>query len=384
MVIRIDTVSRENAASAGKTVPTGARDGVFDALKVVASALIVFLHFQQMTGVTHNGINFYGGRFHFGLVVEFFFILSGLFAERYIQRIEAGLSFKTFYLRRFFRLFPVTALSVLAHVVIHTLRFHALEGTWENSKLSIWKLLLTVLGIQDGWVTTNPKINNPLWYISVLLLCEVLFYFTCFYARRKKIPVLYLHIMLILLGIGIRTYGLNTMFLNVDTARGYVAFFWGVILAGILRTVQPKGIPILISVVVVTGIPVLIWQQSCLVAEGMTYLMVFLFYPALLLLCMAQPVKKLFRYPWISILGAISFDVYVWHENCMELMFYSIQRFGLSISLGRYRTMLAFYLLSCVVGVLSYYLVEKPCGRKIQALLYRLLEEQTDPNVQTG
>ena len=52
-----------------------------DTLKFTAAILIVFHHFQQSTGACFSGINFYGGKFYFGNLVELFFILSGICAR---------------------------------------------------------------------------------------------------------------------------------------------------------------------------------------------------------------------------------------------------------------------------------------------------------------
>ena len=53
------------------------RNDGLDIIKVIATIIIVFHHYQQVTGVIFDGINFYGGKFPFGYVVELFFIISG-------------------------------------------------------------------------------------------------------------------------------------------------------------------------------------------------------------------------------------------------------------------------------------------------------------------
>ncbi len=51
-----------------------------DVLRIIATILIIFHHYGQVTGLYLEGhINYWNGRFYFGYVVEFFFLLSGYF-----------------------------------------------------------------------------------------------------------------------------------------------------------------------------------------------------------------------------------------------------------------------------------------------------------------
>lgn len=54
-------------------------DGL-DLIKAVSITLIVFHHYQQSFSSTFNGVNFYGGSFYFGFIVELFFMISGFVA----------------------------------------------------------------------------------------------------------------------------------------------------------------------------------------------------------------------------------------------------------------------------------------------------------------
>lgn len=61
-----------------------------DLLKAVAVTLIVFHHYQQSFGVTFPGLNFYGGKFYFGNLVEFFFLVSGFVALYSFKGCQEG------------------------------------------------------------------------------------------------------------------------------------------------------------------------------------------------------------------------------------------------------------------------------------------------------
>lgn len=84
------------------------RDYSLDFIKIIATIIIVFHHYQQVTGVIFDrGINFYNGIFYFGYVVELFFIISGYLMFDYIEKIYSGLDFKNFFTKRFIRIFPM-------------------------------------------------------------------------------------------------------------------------------------------------------------------------------------------------------------------------------------------------------------------------------------
>lgn len=71
-----------------------------DVLRIIATILIIFHHYQQVTGAYFEGhINFSNGRFYFGYIVEFFFLLSGYFMYRYVKRSTRAFHLKSFLFR---------------------------------------------------------------------------------------------------------------------------------------------------------------------------------------------------------------------------------------------------------------------------------------------
>lgn len=362
------------AMEVGET-SVASRSYSLDVIKIIATVLIVFHHYQQHYDVELDHINFYGGKFYFGYIVELFFILSGYFMAKYISQIQDGLSFKEFYLKRFLRLFPLVALSTIAYAFLNTWWLYLSSGVWENEKISLWKMFITMIGIQDGWVFANPSINNPVWYISVLLLCYIVFYITCIYAKRKKIPVIYLHIFLILLGFGIQTYKIKLPFMINHSARGYIAFFWGVIFAQIVKKIKINWKWVLSCALIVCVFPVLIWKESILMSSEVGYSMTFFFYPALIILFLTEPVQKLFNHPWIGKYGEISFDIYIWHLCCFGLIDCLLKVFHWKINKGSYKLMFLYYIGIALVGTVSYFFFEQPCARKTKEWLRHISEQ---------
>ena len=65
----------------------------FDYAKIIAASFLVFHHYQQVFDCQFPGINFYGGKIGFGLLVELFFIISGfltLYSEQRLMSVRGA------------------------------------------------------------------------------------------------------------------------------------------------------------------------------------------------------------------------------------------------------------------------------------------------------
>ena len=83
------------------------RKSLPDIIKIICTVCILFHHYQQLTGTFfYRGLNFYGGRFYFGYLVELFFIMSGWVMVSYIEKIKDKMSFPAFFSKRAIRLLP--------------------------------------------------------------------------------------------------------------------------------------------------------------------------------------------------------------------------------------------------------------------------------------
>ncbi len=77
-------------------------------------------------------------------------------------------------------------------------------------------------------------INNPIWYISVLLVCYITLYFCVWFAKRVNIKKEYLFIAVIVIGMMLIVGGIDWPILCGRTGRGFVAFFFRNIVGKIL------------------------------------------------------------------------------------------------------------------------------------------------------
>jgi len=92
-----------------------ARNNSLDFLKIIATILIVFHHYQQALNVEFTQINFFGGKFYFGYLVELFFLISGFLMFNYIEKIKQGLNFESFFINRVKRFLPLVAIAAILY-----------------------------------------------------------------------------------------------------------------------------------------------------------------------------------------------------------------------------------------------------------------------------
>lgn len=353
---------------------TNERKYSLDVLRILATVLIVFHHYGQVTGLYLEGhVNYWNGRFYFGYMVEFFFLLSGYFMYRYVEKIHKGLTFKKFFLPRALRLLPLVLISGVVYEVLLGIYQKVCGGDWFGISITVWGVIINALGVQDGWVFANPMVNNPTWYISVLLLCYIVFYLLTYLSKRWQVPHTYLFIFMVLLGCGARTFGLDLPFLNGSSCRGYYAFFFGVLLAEWLERLsaakRSQNIYIFWgSVAAVALLLCLMVYKWAWVASGINFLMTFCFYPALIIIFSSKPLVRLFDHKFIGILGKITYDTYIWHCPNFLLLYIIPAITGRNWDLLTAKAMLVFTMVSFAVGAVSYYALERPISGKLRKL----------------
>lgn len=340
------------------------RDYSLDVIKILATIIIVFHHYQQTIGGHFKFIDFYGGKFYFGYIVELFFLLSGYFMYRYIDKIKNGLNFKKFFKKRYLRFFPLVALTSIVYSVLLYIYTNVLHLKWFGYKVSLWGTIISSLCISEGFGLSNPCINYPNWYISVLLICFIVFYILVQISIKNKIPINYLFIIMIIIGFGIRTYNIKLPFMTPNVARGYYSFFFGLLLYDILMKYKINRFIKIISLLFVILIPILI-HYDIPIFKDVNYLMTFLYYPALIIIFKYTRINKLFKKSFISTISEVTFDVYLWHNVLLLFMCLLIKAFKITINLASLKIMICFTIASFIVGFVSYYVFEKPIKNRI-------------------
>jgi len=362
-----------------KTTP---RSYGLDFLKVIATLIIVLHHYQQVFNVVFtNHINFCWDWFYWGYMVELFFILSGYFMYKYVDTISSGdFTLSSWVVRRAKRLLPLMAVGAVVYegfFVLYRQIYHANFASLGT--ITVWGVVIAALGLQTGGVFENKFVNNPTWYISVLLICYVVFYLITRLAKLLKCKPYYLYVMMVFLGAGIMQSEISYPFLNTYVARGYQCFFLGLLLAQFVQTYGITRKEVLFcSFALLFLTAVLIVMPSILIPD-MSQILSFLLYPALIILLESDSVKKLFH-PFWGTLGQISFNVYIWHLT----VFIAVEVFcgiaGYQLNYTSVSTMYAVAGITVLAGTASHFLVEKRLNRFVDRQISALQDRAARRN----
>lgn len=291
------------------------KNGAIELLRIIATTGILMHHYQQFTGGFFDSGNAYGP-FPWGQLVEFFFLLSGYLSIKYISLLSKTLTLKEFMVKKAVRLLPTVAIGALFQQVLFfagemmTSKIRIVDNPWDC--LNPWTWLTASLGIDTGGAVKQEKLTFVTWYVSVLLLCYFVFALAVKIAHRLHFSANLLFAALVLLGISIVSYQCDVPFFNVHAARGYYAFFFGVLLACVFDIL--KRIPhyqIYCVIAICLSIIYLFGLNRLYQAWGEQFIMTFVLYPGMIFACENSRVNQLFNRKMLFVLGDCSFTVYV-------------------------------------------------------------------------
>lgn len=351
---------------------------VLDPIRFAASILILFHHYQQVFGVHFAHVNFWGGVLHVGNLTELFFVISGFLAVMSTEkRLSAYWTIQNG-LREWFhrakRIYPMASLACLSYLFLAHV-YRQLVGEWPDSlcdyadlKTILASMLLLFCGIPGLYMT---GINNPSWYLCVLLLCYHLLFFFLILSSRLRIRKSLLFGLAILLALTGPYVPVLSAFVAGGAQRGYLSFFLGAALAEIFPTLSVERAKricvyadaglILAALLLCTGhysglaFFLQKWQRLALT---------FLLYPVLLLHVWAfDPVLNgKFR-----MLGKISFEIYLWH--CVLFVALRLLLLFLNRDLPETFSMMMLVSLSCCLwAYVMLRWVEEPITRSLRSL----------------
>lgn len=357
------------------------RRASLDFIKVVSTVLIVFHHYCQSTGAYFDGgINFAGGVFPFGYLVELFFLISGMMMYRYVDRImKDELGFRKFFVTRYSRLMPLVFVSAVSYMLIDSYVYYPIMGSFFSGKApAIWGGVLDMLCLQTGWLSENEyMINNPTWYVSTLLLCYVVFYFITEICRKKKKNPW--RAFIIMSAIGVFEWivwnitGFQIPFINSASARGFMSFFGGLVFSRELELhlKDRKVIHYLIACVfLVISVFVVKVGVSFLLPVGLALIT----YPSIIYLFTGLENTVFFKKSgglW-SLLAQTAYSVYIWHV-CGLMLFEGLNvRLDLGVNWNEPIVMYIFVGLMEILAFPSFWFIERKLNSQFDKLLTKL------------
>lgn len=336
--------------------PPVRRNYALDAVKVLATTLILFHHYQQVAGGSWPRFAVFFGNefFYWGIMVELFFIISGFFAYRSLS--ELNTTFGVYIGKKCSRLLPVAAVSTGAYCVLTYLHYLLKGKPWVFKDLpDVFGLVVSCLGLQKGFGFDGARLNNPTWFISVLLMCYICFYLLAYLAKQHRWRLEWMLLVVIVLAQNLLQKDCVMPFLRLDSLRGYQCFALGVLLGRFVAVYRVhKPLAGLCAAVIAVCIGFWMFAPAFIETTGS---FVFLFTPALILLAQTEQAQKLFRHPLWGTLSAVSFNVYVWHSTLQAFLALVAPQLVYGRTVG---SMLLFALIAWLAGTLSHYFIERP------------------------
>jgi peptidoglycan/LPS O-acetylase OafA/YrhL len=165
---------------------------VLDSFRGICACLVAISHFNANSILSGHALFDHGG-----IYVNFFFVLSGfiIFAN-YEEKLRAGYSLGKFMFLRFFRLWPLHIVVLLAFVFTDLLQlFLHIDGASVNPPFqgegeSIPEIMLNA-GLLHGFFQFAPyALNGPSWSISIELWTYLFFAILLLYLGRAYKPVI--------------------------------------------------------------------------------------------------------------------------------------------------------------------------------------------------
>lgn len=338
---------------------TNRRDHALDFLKIIATLVIVLHHYENAFGLHFETLNFGNGKFYFGFVVELFFMISGFVSFFSIQKIQDGVSFDRYFSGKVLRLLPLAALSTGAFAAMYL-------KVWGTEGFSLFKVIVTAFCVQRGGPFDEVLVNSHLWFLSVLLICYVFFFIIIRTGQKLQINWRYGCFFMAVLGASICSVSWDLPYLNEFAARGYMAFFMGPLLAAAIKKHGPGMPALIVSLATVVVMVLLIVFRFDIMEYGLRYILVFILFPALIVLFETPPLQRLLDHRVLGTMAQIAFNVYIWHFDLNTLCAIENDLRGLGIDFTTRRAEMTVLLLAVIIGTASFFLIERPITKLIK------------------
>lgn len=349
----------------------------FNLLKFIgAFAIAVYLHYNDhflpYIGMENpfkeNSFIWFVSKYSF-VFVEMYFIISGfLFTYAYKKKILEGMHFDFFFSKRLVRIFPLVAITTIV-MYLGNLFLYKFDGKlWSCGTVSLVELYEDILLGGKAVVNKPLTLNGPIWYVSVLMLCYIVAYVLT--KSTQKQHSIYIYIIPIALGIMIQSSGVNYPMWNLNVARGYIAFFVGVILGELLANFHllTHGQRLFLRIILLAELILVFVALTCFwngkfTIEWTNIFAVLVFPEIIILLYDCKWLNKICSTKLFVWLGNISFGIYLWNFPIYIGLHILIRVGIIGPDVTSTKFLLYVAIIHIVVASISYYMIDKKlCG----------------------
>ena len=296
-------------------------------------ALIIVLHhlkidtFIQKSSIVING----------GLVVDFFFVLSGfVISLNYIDKINSKLDLINFQKKRFLRLYPLHLLTLFIFILIEIIKilvenYLDLQPTYSPfSGFNNYYSLIANFFLLHGWY--GWSFNLPSWSISTEFYTYLIFALVVLNAKYK-LHIFLLMIFLSLLLFILNNFGYNSLDNFVYPARCIYSFFLGALTFVVYKKFKKNFSQLLCLILIISCVLFISYSDNFNLNNKYIFAPILFCLTILYISWLNQNsiLYKILSNKLTVYLGGISYGIYMIHFG-LVWFFRQFCRFALNIS----------------------------------------------------
>ena len=306
---------------------TAQRFTTLDSFRGICALLVVFFHLHVVGAFSE--LHFFR---HAEVLLNFFFVLSG-FVLAHTYGMKANLSFKSFFISRVFRLYPLHLVMLAVFILFELVRWTAYKKGVSFNNVPFTGLfapseIVPNLLLVQAWTTLTETMsfNYPSWTISIEFYIYMLFGGLCLFGMKTRFA-LFACVSLI-------TFALifSGSDLLVERAlQGLSCFFAGTLTYVAYRQVRDKIVPVFWLMTVLEVL--LMYATYWIVMNDFEYRSPLggLFFCALVLLFAFEGglVSTFLKGRFFVLLGKLSYSIYMTHASllfCLSTVFIMAQK----------------------------------------------------------
>lgn len=299
-------------------------------LRLLGVFIIVTLHHTVVPSFEDTYVPLYTFfRKNGGIIVGLFFLISGMmFYLVYYKRIKnSQLSCSSFFWKRLIKLWPLIAFSVVFMYITYYILINKSDVTLverygvDDFFRSIFMLDLSCFEWSGSKLSTLKSINQPMWYVTVLLICYGIACFITRMTKNKKHSFYYFAIPIIA-GISLYIMWHFQVILPYSERlfRGFIYFFLGIFVMMFLEKFKSFNDKTKIIIRASCGAFVLafVLMQICtnwfepLRWDQLDLIVCIALLPAFFIVCYdVKWLNKLLSHKFFMMMAPISFSMYV-------------------------------------------------------------------------
>ena len=344
----------------------------FDALVslrgLFASGIVLF-HTASFFGFERGGANLLGFACMWGGYFGncYFFVLSGfLMTHAYRGRIASGaIGFTEFLVKRIKRLYPLYLVTNIYMLIYNA----SVDGflTYFRPRDMIEILFM----VCSGWIDDIYPWNVPGWFVSMLILCYILWFFVAkSYQKHRDWYCLFMGVF-VLWGYILIIRPLGFPFCYTHDGEGIFSFFVGAFLYDALKKIKESGLieRCIWQFVWVGGLFLLVAMSFAYGFENiMQEIQIVMNVLVMPILIFGATHWKAFstalRLKPFSWWGRISFSVCMWHMPCLRIFTWLRDKSIGSDVLNTYVQFLLYLGLLAGISTMSFWLIEQGAWKR--------------------